>query len=53
MVTRHSMQIPIPQSGPRVSPITERRNRVTPAKTTAAATIVPSGTLTDLPFTWI
>src|SRR5712691_5103566 len=45
------MQIPIPQSGPRGWPTTERRNRLTPKVAIAAATMVPGGMLTVLPFT--
>src|SRR4051812_48957772 len=51
IVTRHSKQIPIPQSAARGSPLTDVRNRVAPLKTTAAATLVPTGTLTDSPST--
>src|SRR5260370_15105554 len=45
------MQTPIPQSGPRGWPTTERRNRLTPKVAIAAATMVPGGMLTVLPFT--
>jgi hypothetical protein len=51
MVTRHSMQMPMPQSGPRGCCNTEHRNRLTPAAATAAATIVPAGMVTGFPFT--
>src|ERR1700677_1465314 len=55
MVTRHSMQIPIPHKGPRASPLMERRKRVWPACARAAATTVPAATETVLPLTrnWI
>ena len=45
MVTRHSKQIPIPQTGPRNSPVTDVRNSFTPAFEMAAATVVPSSTV--------
>src|SRR6185437_10257601 len=51
--TRHSKQIPMPQSGPRSSPDTERRNPERPASKTAAATVEPRGTRTVTPFTFI
>jgi hypothetical protein len=51
IVTRHSKQIPIPQRGPRGSPRTDRRKRVSPAASTAAATVVPDRTETGRPFT--
>src|SRR5262245_54094792 len=51
IVTRHSMQMPMPQSGPRGWPRTERRNRAGPASATAAATIVPGETRIGWPFT--
>jgi len=49
IVTRHSKQIPMPQSGPRRSPITEVRH-VSPADSSKAATLVPAGTVTGFPF---
>src|SRR5262245_59984687 len=49
MVTRHSKQIPIPQSGPRGSPLTDLRNIEAPAAVTAAETMLPAGTLTGTP----
>src|SRR5689334_16672404 len=51
--TRHSKQIPMPQSGPRSSPDTERRKPERPASKTAAATVEPRGTRTVTPFTFI
>ena len=51
--TRHSKQMPIPQSGARGSPVTERRKRVTPAERTAAATLVPRVLKSSAPFTRI
>jgi len=51
MVTLHSMQMPIPQRGPRDSPETEWRNEDTPARAMPAATTVPAGTWIDLPLT--
>jgi hypothetical protein len=49
-VTRHSMQMPIPQSGPRAWPETENRHG-SPAIITAAATLVPASTTICFPFT--
>src|SRR5207237_1938769 len=49
MVTRHSAQMPMPQSGARPSPATERRKTVTPASPIAAATVVPAGTRRSSP----
>jgi hypothetical protein len=46
------MQMPMPQSGPRASPLTENRHG-SPAIIIAAATLVPAATSTDLPFTVI
>src|SRR5687767_1109897 len=43
--------MPMPQSGPRRWPLTERRKVVTPAVITAAETMLPSATVTDSPFT--
>jgi hypothetical protein len=51
MATRHSKQTPMPQSGPRASPLTDLRYRVTPAIAMAVETIEPAGTLTGVPFT--
>jgi len=51
MVTRHSQQTPIPQSGPRGVPDTELRNCDSPAMATAAATAVPGGMLIRRPLT--
>jgi|SRR5215213_2823723 len=51
IVTRHSKQIPIPHNGPRASPVTERRNEVTPLRSTAAETMLPGGTVTETPLT--
>lgn len=50
MVTRHSKQVPMPQSGARGSPLTERRE-THPASATATATVEPIGADTGLPFT--
>src|SRR5262249_10281146 len=50
-VTRHSKQIPIPHSGPRGSPQTDRLNVLSPAIRIATATVVPAGTSMRLPFT--
>jgi hypothetical protein len=47
-VARHSMQTPIPQSGPRASPRTENRHGSF-AIISAAATLVPGVTRTSLP----
>jgi len=44
IVSRHSKQIPIPQSGPRGRPVTDRRNPGPRAIITATATEVPAGT---------
>ena len=51
MVTRHSKQIPMPHSGPRGSPLTDRRYRLTPAMAMAVETMAPAGTVTAAPFT--
>jgi hypothetical protein len=51
MVTRHSKQIPMPHKGPRGSPLTDKRNAASPAKATAAETMLPSATDTDVPLT--
>src|ERR1022692_4675891 len=53
MLARHSKQIPMPQSGPRGSPVTEVRVAVKPATRSAAAADVPAATRTSLPFTTI
>lgn len=50
MVAQHSMQIPIPHSGPRGSPETDTRH-ISPLIMMATAAEVPGGTVTDLPFT--
>src|SRR5579863_7855431 len=50
MATRHSKQIPIPQSGPRDSPLTDVR-QACPAIATATATVAPAITVTGEPFT--
>jgi hypothetical protein len=50
MATRHSKQIPMPQSGPRGSPLTDVR-QACPASIIAIATVVPEGTTTGFPFT--
>src|ERR1051326_161665 len=50
-VTRHSKQIPMPHNGPRGSPLTDRRNVVTPASKTAAASILPGATVTGTSLT--
>lgn len=50
MATRHSRQMPMPQSGPRASPVTDARQGC-PAIITATATVVPAGTATWWPFT--
>jgi hypothetical protein len=49
-VARHSMQMPMPQSGPRGSPRTEKRHGSL-ASITAAATLAPRGTRTCFPLT--
>jgi hypothetical protein len=49
-VARHSMQMPMPQSGLRASPVVEKRLG-SPAIIKAAATQVPAATCTCLPFT--
>ena len=51
MVTRHSKQIPMPHSGPRGSPVTERRQADAPARATAVDTIDPADTATGIPLT--
>jgi hypothetical protein len=51
MVTRHSKQIPMPHSGPRGSPLTDRRYPLMPAVATAVDTMVPAGTETGAPLT--
>jgi|RhiMetdeSRZDD1v2_1073273.scaffolds.fasta_scaffold93497_4 hypothetical protein len=48
MVSRHSMQTPIPHTGARASPLTERREG-RPAISTAAAAVVPAATCCGLP----
>ena len=53
MLTRHSKQIPIPQSGPRGSPVTDRRNIAIPAIATAVETMAPAGTPIPAPLTVI
>ncbi len=53
MVTRHSMQTPIPHNGPRGSPDTDRRKRLIPARARAAATTMPVGTETVWPLIMI
>src|SRR5262249_19757350 len=50
MVTRPSKQRPMPHSGPRGAPVTERRKAVSPALSSAAATVVPTATVTGWPF---
>jgi len=45
IVTRHSKQMPIPQSGPRGSPETDLLKAVEPSARIAAATVVPSSTV--------
>jgi len=50
MATRHSKQIPMPQRGPRGSPLTDVR-QACPAITIATATVAPEGTRTGVPFT--
>src|SRR5580658_713413 len=50
MATRHSKQIPMPQRGPRGSPLTDVL-QACPASTIATATVAPEGTTTGLPFT--
>jgi|SRR5579884_3551796 len=52
MVTQHSKQMPMPQSGPRASPFTEFRKAVIPASKMAAATVLPRGTVIGFPFTF-
>jgi hypothetical protein len=52
MVARHSKQIPIPQSGPRASPLTEVRHAC-PEIIIAAATVVSVATEICRPFTVI
>jgi hypothetical protein len=49
-VTLHSMQMPMPQSGARVSPETEKRQGSSAIRT-AAATLAPAAMQTGLPFT--
>jgi hypothetical protein len=49
MVTRHSKQIPIAQSGPRISPCGERLKPQTPLLISAAATVLPSSVSTRRP----
>src|SRR4029077_5826912 len=49
-VARHSKQIPIPHSGPRISPETDWR-QTAPASEMATATIAPEGTRTAFPST--
>src|SRR5690348_17185088 len=51
IVTRHSKQMPIPQSGPRGSPVTDRRNVEIPASAMAVETSEPAGTLIARPST--
>jgi hypothetical protein len=54
MLTRHSWQMPMPHSGARGMPLTERR--VMPgaaAAASAAATLQPAATLTLLPLIFI
>jgi hypothetical protein len=51
-IARHSMQIPIPQRGPRGSPRAEVRQG-SPAATMAAATVVPGCTVRGFPFSVI
>src|SRR6185312_17102476 len=46
MVTRHSKQMPIPQTGPRHSPVTERLKPAVSDCRMAAATVVPGSTST-------
>jgi hypothetical protein len=47
--TRHSKQIPIPQTGHRGSPVTDVR-QASPVRTTATATVEPADTANCLPF---
>src|SRR6478609_8513473 len=49
IVTRHSKQIPMPQSGPRGVLVTDRRSVETPAARMAAATLIPRGTVQEAP----
>jgi hypothetical protein len=51
-VARHSMQMPMPHSGARGSPCTEKRHGSL-AIMMAAATLVPAATDTAMPFTVI
>jgi len=45
IVTRHSKQMPMPQSGPRGSPETDLLKAVEPSTRIADATFVPSSTV--------
>jgi hypothetical protein len=51
-VAQHSMQIPIPHSGPRGSPETDKR-QAAPLIMMATAAVDPAGTITGSPFTVI
>ena len=51
MVTRHSKQIPIPQTGKRGSPVTECRKAAVSLAKMAVATVQPSATDISWPFT--
>jgi len=51
MVTQHSKQIPMPQSGARGAPLTDLRKAVTPASATAVETMAPAGAVTTTPLT--
>jgi hypothetical protein len=41
----------MPHNGPRASPVTERRNAVTPVFRIAADTMLPEGIVTETPLT--
>ena len=51
MVTRHSKQMPIPQTEKRGSPVTELRKAAASLAKIAVATVLPSATEISLPFT--
>lgn len=50
IVTRHSKQTPMPQSGPRGWPVTDVRQQA-PASAIATATVEPAGAAIERPFT--
>jgi hypothetical protein len=53
IVARHSKHIPMPQSGPRGSPWTDRRTEAMPDAMMAVSALIEGATSTGFPFTFI